>query len=65
MLSHFTGNKNFTNIDSTPEVSLVKGLYLSKIILVNLNNISIKHPPPWYSSSSPDLSLYDGSIHTF
>lgn len=65
-LNHFIGNKNFKNIDSTPDLSLVKSLLdLSKFILVNPNNISIKHLTPWYSSSSPDLSLYDDSIHTF
>lgn len=66
MLIHFIGNKNLTGIDSTPDLSLVKDLLdLSKFILVNLNNISIKHPPRWYSFSIPDLSLYDDSIHTF
>lgn len=37
-LNHFIGSKNFINLDSTPDLSLVK--------LANLNNISIKHLPP-------------------
>lgn len=46
-LNHFIGKKNVTNIDSTPDLSLVKHQLdpLSKFILVNLN-ISIKHLPP-------------------
>lgn len=47
-LNHFVGNKNFTNLDSTPDLSLVKHFLelLSTFILVNLNNISIIHLPP-------------------
>lgn len=47
-LNHLIGNKNFINIDSTPDLSLVKFFLdlFSKFILVNLNNISTKHLPP-------------------